>query len=87
VPDVQAVLEKLRKGRGKGYKVTGRLLREPRVGKLLVIEFADGQHEYVTTPVTRVLTISPTVCYIETVNSRYRLTMMPDETSPLDDAS
>jgi hypothetical protein len=40
----------------------------------LVIEFSDGMHEYVTTPVKRVLRLAGReVFYIETVNSRYRL--------------
>jgi hypothetical protein len=39
-----------------------------------VIEFPDGMHEYVTTPVKRVLRIAGReVFYIETINSRYRL--------------
>ncbi len=39
-----------------------------------MIEFSDGMHEYVTTPVKRVLRIAgKEVFYIETVNSRYRL--------------
>jgi len=39
-----------------------------------VIEFSDGMHEYVTTPVKRVLRVAgKEVFYIETVNSRYRL--------------
>lgn len=39
-----------------------------------MIEFSDGMHEYVTTPVKRVLRmVSSDVFYIETVNSRYRL--------------
>lgn len=41
---------------------------------MVVIEFSDGMHEYVTTPVKRVLRIAgKEVFYIETVNSRYRL--------------
>ena len=39
-----------------------------------MIEFSDGMHEYVTTPVKRVLRLAGReVFYIETVNSRYRL--------------
>jgi hypothetical protein len=39
-----------------------------------VVEFADGVHEYVTTPVKRVLKdISKGTIYVETANSRYRL--------------
>lgn len=41
---------------------------------MVVIEFPDGMHEYVTTPVKRVLRIAGReVFYIETINSRYRL--------------
>ena len=40
----------------------------------VVIEFPDGMHEYVTTPVKRVLRLAGReVFYIETINSRYRL--------------
>lgn len=52
----------------------GRLLRPPRKGSVLVIEFPDGLHEYVTTPVRRILRlVGGEVYYIETANSRYRL--------------
>lgn len=68
---VQVVLRKL--GRAP-RSVVGRLLRVPRKGSVLVIEFSDGMHEYVTTPVRRVLRVAGLdVFYIETVNSRYRL--------------
>src|SRR6478672_13954371 len=68
---VQVVLRKL--GRGS-RAVTGRLVRAPRKGSVVVIEFSDGMHEYVTTPVKRVLRLAGReVFYIETVNSRYRL--------------
>ena len=41
---------------------------------MVVIEFPDGMHEYVTTPVKRVLRLAGReVFYIETINSRYRL--------------
>jgi hypothetical protein len=69
--DVDVVLRKL----GKGARaVAGRLVRAPRKGSVVVIEFPDGMHEYVTTPVKRVLRIAGReVFYIETINSRYRL--------------
>ena len=52
----------------------GRLLRPPRKGSVLVIEFPDGLHEYVTTPVKRVLRlVGGEIYYIQTANSRYRL--------------
>src|SRR5690606_27567502 len=52
VEPVQVVLRKL--GRGS-RSVSGRLVRAPRKGSVIVIEFADGMHEYVTTAVKRVL--------------------------------
>ena len=62
------VLRKL----GKGSRaVAGRLVRAPRKGSVVVIEFPDGMHEYVTTPVKRVLRLAGReVFYIETINSR-----------------
>jgi hypothetical protein len=81
---VQVVLRKL--GRGS-RAVTGRLVRAPRKGSVVVIEFSDGMHEYVTTPVKRVLRVAPRdIFYIETVNSRYRLEVR-DRERTLDDAS
>jgi hypothetical protein len=68
---VHVVLLKL--GRGS-RAVVGRLVRTPRKGSVIVIEFSDGMHEYVTTPVRRVLKIAgKDVFYVETANSRYRL--------------
>ena len=68
---VQVVLRKI--GRG-GRTITGRLVRAPRKGSVIVIEFSDGMHEYVTTPVRRVLKLAGgEIFYIETMNSRYRL--------------
>ncbi len=68
---MEVVLRKL----GKGSRaVAGRLVRAPRKGSVVVIEFPDGMHEYVTTPVKRVLRLAGReVFYIETINSRYRL--------------
>jgi hypothetical protein len=68
---VDVILRKL----GKGARaVAGRLVRAPRKGSVIVIEFPDGMHEYVTTPVKRVLRLAGReVFFIETVNSRYRL--------------
>ena len=64
---VQVVLRKL--GRGS-RAVVGRLVRAPRKGSVVVIEFSDGMHEYVTTPVKRVLRLAGReIFYIETVNS------------------
>ena len=40
----------------------------------MVIEIPDGLHEYVTTPVRRILRIAgQEVYYLQTTNSRYRL--------------
>lgn len=61
-------------GRKPGRAVVGRLLRAPRKGSVLVIEFPDGLHEYVTTPVKRILRLcGRDVYYLQTANSRYRL--------------
>lgn len=77
IPIVEVVLRKL----GKGARaVTGRLVRAPRKGSVVVIEFADGTHEYVTTPVKRVLRMAGRdIFYIETLNSRYRLEVLGKE--------
>ena len=81
---VQVVLRKL--GRGS-RAVSGLLVRAPRKGSVVVIEFPDGMHEYVTTPVKRVLRMAARdIFYIETVNSRYRLEIR-DRERTLDDAS
>jgi hypothetical protein len=67
--------------------VAGRLVRTPRKGSVIVIEFSDGMHEYVTTPVKRVLKVAGReVYYIETANSRYRLEVR-DKTPALEGAS
>jgi hypothetical protein len=81
---VQVTLHKL--GRGS-RSVSGRLVRAPRKGSVVVIEFPDGMHEYVTTPVKRVLRMAARdVFYIETVNSRYRLEIQ-DRGRALEDVS
>ena len=69
---MEVVLRKV--GRKPGRAVVGRLLRAPRAGSVLVIEFPDGLHEYVTTPVKRILRLcGREVYYLQTANSRYRL--------------
>jgi hypothetical protein len=69
---VDVVLRKV--GRKPGRAVVGRLLREPRKGSVVVVEFPDGLHEYVTTPVKRILRVAGRpVMYLQTANSRYRL--------------
>ncbi len=81
---MQVLLRKL--GRGS-RAVSGRLVRAPRRGSVIVIEFSDGMHEYVTTPVRRVLRLAAKdVFYIETVNSRYRLEVR-ERDSALEDVS
>lgn len=69
---MDVVLRKV--GRKPGRAVMGRLLRPPRKGSVVVIEFPDGLHEYVTTPVRRILRLAGRdVYYLQTANSRYRL--------------
>lgn len=65
----------LRKMGGKNPRpVSGRLVKAPKRGGVLVVEFPDGVHEYVTTPVKRMLRLAgKEVFYIQTANSRYRL--------------
>lgn len=69
---MDVVLRKL--GRKGGRVVAGRLVRVPRSGSVVVIEFPDGLHEYVTTPIKRLLRVAgEDVFFIQTANSRYRL--------------
>ncbi|MEI7894772.1 MAG: S24/S26 family peptidase [Myxococcales bacterium] len=76
---MDVVLRKLGKG---ARSVVGRLVRPPRRGSVVVIEFPDGMHEYVTTPVKRVLrVVGRDIFYIETLNSRYRLEVRGSETA------
>lgn len=52
---------------------------------MVVIEFPDGLHEYVTTPVKRVLKLSDQdVYYIQTANSRYRLEVRSSDPLPIE---
>jgi hypothetical protein len=68
---VQVVLRKLHPTE---RPIVGRMSRSPRRGASIVIEFGDGVHEYVTTPVQRLLrVVGRDVFYVATVNSRYRL--------------
>jgi hypothetical protein len=76
---VEVVLRKV--GRKPGRAVVGRLLRPPRKGSVLVVEFPDGLHEYVTTPVRRVLRLcGHEVYYVQTANSSYRLEVRSGDT-------
>ncbi|MGD8318165.1 MAG: S24/S26 family peptidase [Myxococcales bacterium] len=80
---MEVVLRKV--GRKSGRAVVGRLLRPPRKGSVVVIEFADGLHEYVTTPVKRVLQLcGQDTYYLQTANSRYRLEVRSTESSLVD---
>ena len=89
---VDVVLRKMsspKSGRGGssavGRAVVGRLLRAPRKGAVLVIEFPDGLHEYVTTPVKRVFKVcGKDIYYIQTANSRYRLEVRSGELDALE---
>lgn len=80
---MEVVLRKV--GRKPGRAVIGRLLRPPRKGSVVVIEFADGLHEYVTTPVKRVLQLcGEDTYYLQTANSRYRLEVRSGESALID---
>lgn len=83
---VDVVLRKMSKKTGAaGRAVVGRLLRPPRKGAVIVIEFPDGLHEYVTTPVKRVLKVcGKDIYYIQTANSRYRLEVRSGELDALE---
>lgn len=68
-----------------GRPVCGKLLRPPRKGSVIVIEFTDGLHEYVTTPVRRILKVcEQSVYYIQTTNSRYRMEVQANVTGALE---
>ena len=55
-------------------------MRPPRKGSVVVIEFPDGLHEYVTTPVKRILHIvGRGIYYLQTANSRYRLEVRSED--------
>lgn len=80
---MEVVLRKV--GRKPGRAVVGRLLRAPRKGSVLVIEFPDGLHEYVTTPVKRILHVcGRDIYYLQTANSRYRLEVRSGEAVALE---
>ena len=75
-------------GRKPGRAVVGRLLRAPRKGSVVVIEFPDGLHEYVTTPVKRVLRLAGReVYYVQTANSRYRLEVRSTQAAIIEDSA
>jgi hypothetical protein len=67
-------------GKKPGRAVVGKLTKAPRKGAVVVVEFDDGLHEYVTTPIKRVLRLAGReVYYLQTTNSRYRLEICSDE--------
>ncbi len=79
-------LQKL--GATKPQKIVGKLLSQPRLGSVIVVEFADGLHEYVTTPVKRILKQAEgEVYYIETTNSRYRVEISEGDDIVLDNSA
>ena len=83
---MKAVLHKL--GAKKPQKIVGKLLNPPRLGSVVVVEFSDGLHEYVTTPVKRILRLAENDTYfIETTNSRYRLEVVDSEDWTLDNSA
>jgi hypothetical protein len=54
----------------------------------VVIEFPDGLHEYVTTPVRRILRVAgQEVYYLQTTNSRYRLEVRRSSALPTENTS
>ena len=54
---------------------------------MVVIEFPDGLHEYVTTPVRRILRMAgEEVYYLQTTNSRYRLEVRRVQPSPAENS-
>ena len=82
---MEVVLRKL--GPKPGRPVVGRLVRAPRRGSVVVIEFPDGLHEYVTTPVRRILRMAgEEVYYLQTTNSRYRLEVRRVQPSPAENS-
>ena len=73
---MNVLLHKLGKATGT---ISGKLAKLPKKGAIVVVEFQDGQHEYVTTPVQRVMRLTEkNVYYVETTNSRYRLEVLDD---------
>lgn len=80
---MDVVLRKV--GRKPGRAVMGRLLRAPRKGSVVVVEFPDGLHEYVTTPVKRILRLcGAEVYYLQTANSRYRMEVRSADSAVLE---
>lgn len=80
---VDVVLRKL--GRKRGRVVGGRLVSMPRKGSVVVVEFQDGLHEYVTTPIKRLMrVIGEDTLYLQTSNSCYSLEVCSREIAALE---
>lgn len=74
-------------GHGPAKSVSGKLTRPPKKGAVVIVEFPDGLHEYVTTPVRRILqSLESNVYYIQTSNSRYRLEVQSNEIPVMDNS-
>lgn len=77
---MNVLLHKLGKSSGV---IAGKLSKLPKKGAIVVVEFQDGMHEYVTTPVQRVMRLpEKNVYYVETTNSRYRLEVLDEVAAP-----
>ncbi len=65
----------LRKVRGQGASaIVGTVSAEPTPGRPVVVAFHDGIHEFITSPVVRVMRVGNSgTLYIQTRNSVYRL--------------
>jgi len=65
----------LRKVRGQGASaIVGTIGREPTPGRPVVVAFHDGVHEFITSPVVRVMRVgSSGTLYVQTRNSVYRM--------------
>jgi len=65
----------LRKVRGQGASaIVGTIGREPCPGRPVVVAFHDGIHEFITSPVVRVMRVGGAgTIYVQTRNSVYRM--------------
>jgi hypothetical protein len=65
------ILQKMKPG---SQPLVGTLTFALAKGKPITLEFLNGMHEYVTTPIVRILReVKDDVLYVQTSNSRYRL--------------
>jgi len=79
----------LRKIRGQGASaIVGTISEIPEAGNPVIVAFHDGIHEFITSPVVRVMRLgeSPTI-YVQTRNSVYRLEIRKPEKQQLPPAS